>query len=62
MKIGPVFCEKGIQTDVWLYSTMTPGKKMKEVIVYGPVLDKKLLRFLQIRLPLAITTPARSGL
>jgi hypothetical protein len=37
-------------------------EKMKEVIVYGHVLDKNLLRFLQIRLQLAVTAPARSGL
>jgi hypothetical protein len=41
---------------------MTPGRKMKEVIVYGHVLDKNLLRFRQIRPQLAVTAPARSGL
>jgi hypothetical protein len=33
---------------------------MKEVIVYGHVLDKNLLRFRQIRPQLAVTAPARS--
>jgi hypothetical protein len=41
---------------------MTPGKKMKDFIVYGHVLDKNLLRFLQIRLQLTETPPAKSGL
>ena len=35
---------------------------MKEVIVDGHVLDKKILRFLQIRPQLAVTAPAKSGL
>jgi hypothetical protein len=35
---------------------------MKEVIVYEHVLDKNLLWFLQIRLQLAETAPAKSGL
>jgi hypothetical protein len=43
-------------------SMMTPGRKMKEVIVYGHVMDKNLLRFRQIRPQLAVTAPARSGL
>jgi hypothetical protein len=62
MKDGPVFCEKGVRTDVIFSSTMTPGRKLKEVIVYGHVLDKNLLRFRQIRPQLAVTAPARSGL
>jgi hypothetical protein len=62
MKDGPVFCEKGVRTDMFFSSTMTPGKKMKEVIVYGHVLDKNLLRFRQIHLQLAVTAPAKSGL
>jgi hypothetical protein len=41
MKNGPVFCEKGVRTDMILSSMMTPGRKMKEVIVYGHVMDKK---------------------
>jgi hypothetical protein len=41
---------------------MTPGKKMKDFIVYGNVLDKNLLRFRQIRLHLTETPPAKSGL
>jgi hypothetical protein len=35
---------------------------MKEVIVYGHVLDKNLFRFRQIRPQLAVTAPAKSGL
>jgi hypothetical protein len=62
MKDGPVFCEKGVRTDVIFSSMITPGRKMKEVIVYGHVLDKNLLRFRQIRPQLAVTAPARSGL
>jgi hypothetical protein len=47
---------------VILSSMMTPGRKMKEFIVYGHVLDKNLLRFRQIRPQLAVTAPERSGL
>jgi hypothetical protein len=49
MKNGPVFCEKGVRTGVILSSMMTPGKKLKEVILDGHVLNKNLLRFHQIR-------------
>jgi hypothetical protein len=35
---------------------------MEEVIVYGHVLDKNLLWFLQIHLQLSETAPAKSGL
>jgi hypothetical protein len=62
MKNGPVFCEKGVRTDVIFSSMMTPGRKLKEAIVDGHVLDKNLLRFCQIRHQLAVTAPARSGL
>jgi hypothetical protein len=62
MKNGPFFCEKGVRSDVIFSSMMTPGRKLKEVIVYGHVLDKNLLRFRQIRPQLAVTAPARSGL
>jgi hypothetical protein len=62
MKNGPVFCEKWVRKDVIFYSMMTPGRKMKEVIVYGHVLDKNLLRFRQIRPQLTVTAPARSRL
>jgi hypothetical protein len=41
---------------------MTPGKKLKDFIVDGHVLDKNLLRFFQIHPQLAVTSPARSGL
>jgi hypothetical protein len=41
MKDGPNFCKKGVRTDICFSSMLTPGKKMKEVIVYGHVLDKK---------------------
>jgi hypothetical protein len=45
-----------------LSSMMTPGRKMKEVIVYGHVMDKNLFWFRQIRPQLAVTAPERSGL
>jgi hypothetical protein len=60
MKNGPVFCEKRVRTDVILSSMMKNGKKLKEVIVYGHVWDKNLIRFRQIRPHLAVTAPARS--
>jgi hypothetical protein len=56
------FLKKGVHSDICFSSMLTPGKKMKEVIVYEHVLDKKLLWFLQIRLQLAETAPAKSGL
>jgi hypothetical protein len=62
MKNGPFSAKKGVRSDVNLSSMMTPGKKPKEVIVYGHVLDKNLLRFHQIRPQLAVTAPAKSGL
>jgi hypothetical protein len=62
MKNGPFFCETGVRSDVILSSMMTPGRKMKEVIVYGHVLDKNLFRFRKIRPQLAVTAPAKSGL
>jgi hypothetical protein len=62
MKDGPVFCEKGVRTDICFYSTMTPGKKMKEVIGDGHVMEKNLLQFLQIHLQLAVTALAKLGL
>jgi hypothetical protein len=54
--------KKGSEKDMWFSSKMTSGKKMKEVILYGHVLDKNLLRFFQIRLQLAVIALARSGL
>ena len=62
MKNGPVFCEIGVRTDTFFSLIMTLGRKLKEVIVYGHVLDKNLLRFRQICPQLAVTAPARSGL
>jgi hypothetical protein len=62
MKNGPFFCETGVRSDVILSSNMTPGRKLKEVIVYGHVLDKTLFRFHRIRPQLAVTAPERSGL
>jgi hypothetical protein len=62
MKNGPFFCETGVRSDVILSSNMTPGRKLKEVIVYGHVLDKNLLRFRKIHLQLAVAAPAKSGL
>jgi hypothetical protein len=56
------FCKNGVCTDICFSLIMTPGKKMKEVIVYGHVLDKNLLRFHQILLQLTETPPAKSGL
>jgi hypothetical protein len=41
---------------------MTPGRKLKEVIVDDHVLDKNLLLFFQIHPQLAVTAPTRSGL
>jgi len=43
MKDGPNFYEKEAHSDICFSLIMTPGKKMKEFIVYGHVLDKKLL-------------------
>jgi hypothetical protein len=40
----------------------TPQRELKEVIVHGHVLDKKLLYFLQIHPQLAVTAPAISRL
>jgi hypothetical protein len=57
-----VFCEKGVRSDVILSSMKTPGRKLKEVIVDGHVLDKNLLRFRKIHLQLAVAAPAKSGL
>jgi hypothetical protein len=62
MKDGPVFYEKWVREDVIFSSMMTPGKKMKEVIVDGHVLDKNLLHFFQIRPQLAVIASARSRL
>ena len=45
-----------------LSSMMTPERKLKEVIIYGHVLDKTILRFSQIHPQLAVTAPAKSGL
>jgi hypothetical protein len=62
MKNGPFCCETGVRSDVIISSMMTPGRKLKEVIVYGHVLDKTLFRFRRIRPQLAVTAPERSGL
>jgi hypothetical protein len=62
MKDIPVFCEKGVREDMILSSMMTPGRKLKEVIVDGNVMDKNLLRFHHIHPQLVVTAPARSGL
>jgi hypothetical protein len=37
MKDGPNFCKKGVRTDIYFSSMLTPGKKLKEVIVDGHV-------------------------
>jgi hypothetical protein len=41
---------------------LTPGKKLKDFIVYEYVLDKNLFWFRQIFLHLAETAPTKSGL
>jgi hypothetical protein len=41
MKDGPNFYEKGVRTDIIFSSTLTPGKKLKDIIGYGHVMDKK---------------------
>jgi hypothetical protein len=61
MKDGPNFCEKGVRTDIVFSSMMTPGKNMKEVIVYGHVLDKNLLRFRQIHPPAGRNSSRKIG-
>jgi hypothetical protein len=62
MRNGPFFCETGVRSDVILSSMMTPGRKMKDFIVYGHVLDKNLFRFRKIHPQLAVAAPAKSGL
>jgi len=62
MKNGPFFCEIGVRSDVVLSSMMTPGRKLKQVILYGHVLDKNLFRFRRIHPQLAVTASERSGL
>jgi hypothetical protein len=47
---------------VFFSSTLTPGKKLKEIIGDGHVLEENLLQFFQIRSELAVTAPARLGL
>ena len=59
MRNGPFFCEIGVRSDMILSSNMTPGKKLKEVIVDGNVLDKNLLRFHKINLQLAVAAPVK---
>jgi hypothetical protein len=54
--------QKGGLSDTFFSSTLTPGKKMKEVIVYEYVSDKNLFLFLQIHLQITETAPAKSGL
>ena len=62
MKNEPFVCEIGVRSDMILSSNMTPGRKLKEVIVDGHVLDKNLFRFRRIHPQLAVTAPERSGL
>jgi hypothetical protein len=63
MKDLPNFCKKrGPHSDICFSLILTPGKKMKDFIVYGNVLDKNLLQFHQIHLHLTETPPAKSGL
>ena len=62
MRNGPFSVKKGVRSDVILSSMNTPGRKLKEVIVDGHVLDRNLLRFRKIHLQLAVAAPAKSGL
>jgi hypothetical protein len=62
MKNGPFFCETGVRSDVILSLMKKTGRKLKEVIVYGHVLNKTLFWFRRIRPQLAVTAPERSGL
>jgi hypothetical protein len=62
MKDGPNFCEKEVHSDICFSLIMKPGKKWKDFIVYGKVMDKTLLQFHQIFLQLTETPPAKSGL
>jgi hypothetical protein len=62
MKDGPNFCRKGVREDICFSSMLIPEKILNEFIVYGHVLDKKLLWFLQMRLHIGVTSPAKSGL
>jgi hypothetical protein len=62
MRNGPFSAKKGVRSDVIISSMKTPGRKLREVIVYGHVLDKNLLRFRKIHLQLAMEAPAKTGL
>ena len=62
MKNGPFSTKKGVRSDVILSSMKTPGRKLKNVIVDGHVLDKNLLRFRQIHLQMVVEVPAKLGL
>ena len=41
---------------------MTPGKKLKEAILYDHVMDKNLFQCLQFHLQFVEIAPAKSGL
>ena len=62
MRDEPNLCKKGVHSDICFSLMLTPGKNLKDFIVYGHVMDKILLLFRQIRLQLGKTTPAKSGL
>jgi hypothetical protein len=62
MRNGPFFCKTGVRSDVILSSMMTPGRKMKEIIVDGHVVDRNLFQFHRICPQLAVAAPAKSGL
>jgi hypothetical protein len=62
MKDGSNFFKKGFHSDIYFSLMLTHGKKLKEVIVYGNVLDKIVLWFFEIRLQRAETAPVKSGL
>jgi hypothetical protein len=45
MKDGPNFCKKGVRSDICFSLMLTPGKKLKEVIVYEYVSTKTSFGF-----------------
>ena len=62
LKTGPNLLKIGVRSDICFYSTLAPGKKLKEIILYGHVLENNLLWFRQIHFQLAKIAPAKSGL
>jgi hypothetical protein len=62
MKDGLNLCKKGVHSDICFYLMLTPGKKLKDFIVYEFVWSKNLLHFLKFSLHLTETAPAKSRL